>query len=275
MARVNQLYRASAIAQSGGCVDAREFYDYLLNRINVKFCPKITTKDTEDDSFEIALSKKMTYDQVSAKVGEHLKVNPTHIRFSTVNSTSGKPKAIVKRNNNQTLSQILAPAYTTYGANVQVPNALFYEVLDLSLSELETKKNLKITWVSEGVTKEVSELQDFCVEQEGPLTVLRRPLIFSWRRTASWRTCYRCCKKERVLMMRQSEILAFTRRMGARYTRNSATTTAWPVSMNLLPCMPKGYRKRSKKPKTVIGLSLLSTSTRSPTSPTVCPSNSW
>ncbi len=140
----------------GGYTDAKDFYDYLLNRINVKFCPKVIVKDAEDDSFEITLNKKMSYDQFSSKVGEHLKVDPTHIRFSTVNSTNGKPKAIVKRNNNQTLQQIFTPPYSTYGSNTQSSNALFFEVLDLSLSELETKKPLKITWVSEGVTKEVS-----------------------------------------------------------------------------------------------------------------------
>lgn len=140
----------------GGYTDAKDFYDYLLNRINVKFCPKVILKDAEDDGFEITLNKKMSYDQFSTKVGEHLKVDPTHIRFSTVNSTNGKPKAIVKRNNNQTLQQILTPPYSAYGSNTQSSNALFFEVLDLSLSELETKKHLKITWVSEGVTKEVS-----------------------------------------------------------------------------------------------------------------------
>lgn len=139
----------------GGYTDAKDFYDYLLNRISVKFCPKVIAKDAEDDSFEIILNKKMSYDQFSTKVGEHLKVDPTHIRFSTVNSTNGKPKVIVKRNNNQTLQQILAPPYSAYGSNTQSSNALFYEVLDLSLSELETKKHLKVTWVSEGVTKEV------------------------------------------------------------------------------------------------------------------------
>lgn len=143
-------------AAIGGYTDAKDFYDYLLNRINVKFCPKVLVKDAEDDSFEITLNKKMSYDQFSTKVGEHLKVDPTHIRFSTVNSTNGKPKAIVKRNNNQTLQQILTPPYSTYGSNTQSSNALFFEVLDLSLSELETKKPLKITWVSEGVTKEVN-----------------------------------------------------------------------------------------------------------------------
>ena len=97
----------------------------------------------------------MSYDQFSAKVGERLKVDPTHIRFSTVNTTTGKPKQIVKRNPNQNLWQILSPQFSTYNNSNQRNDALYYEVLDISLSELDTKKILKVTWVSEGVTKEV------------------------------------------------------------------------------------------------------------------------
>ena len=97
----------------------------------------------------------MSYDQFSAKVGERLKVDPTHIRFSTVNTTTGKPKQIVKRNPNQNLWQILSPQFSTYNNSNQRNDALYYEVLDMSLSELDTKKILKVTWVSEGVTKEV------------------------------------------------------------------------------------------------------------------------
>ena len=97
----------------------------------------------------------MSYDQFSAKVGERLKVDPTHIRFSTVNAATGKPKAIVRRNANQNLSQILSPQFGTYNNSNQRADALYYEVMDMSLSELETKKLLKVTWVSEGVTKEV------------------------------------------------------------------------------------------------------------------------
>lgn len=139
--------------KAGGYADTREYYDYLLNRIVVKFNPK-PPSDPEQDIFEITLSRKMSYDQFSAKVGERLGVNPTHIRFSTVNSTTGKPKATIRRNPNQTLSQILYPQFGTYNAN-QRPDALYYEIMDMSLSEMETKKSIKVTLVTEGLAKEV------------------------------------------------------------------------------------------------------------------------
>lgn len=146
--------RISVIAQRGSYPNAREFYDYLLNRIVVRFYPKGALKSTEEDSFDLALSKKMSYDQFSAKVGERLNVDPTHIRFSTVNATNLKAKSVVRRNLNQTLYQTLNPQFSTYNAN-QKNDMLYYEVMDMSLSEMETKKPMKLTWVSEGLTKEV------------------------------------------------------------------------------------------------------------------------
>ena len=148
----------AAISQAGGYVDAREFYDYLLNKKTVIFSPKIGTDD-EKDMFKLDLNKKMSYDQLAAKVAEHLKVDPTHLRFSTVNSTTGKAKLPIKKNVNQTLYQILSPQFGTYANSNQRDDALYYEVLDMSLSEWETKRTMKVTLVTEGVTKEVSILQ--------------------------------------------------------------------------------------------------------------------
>lgn len=154
----NYITRASSVSQSGGYTDAREFYDYLLNRIIIRFSPRIPT-DREEDIFQLALSRKMSYDQFSAKVGEHLKVDPTHIRFSTINTTSNKPKSIVKRLPNQNLYGILSPQFGSYNSTNQRSDALLYEVLDMSVSEMDTKKILRVTWVSEGIQKEVCVLE--------------------------------------------------------------------------------------------------------------------
>lgn len=103
------------------------------------------------------LSKKMTYDQMAAKVGEYLKADPTHIRFSTVSATNGRPRAYVKKLQSQTLSTILSGPYSGYSMSTQSQRNdwLFYEVLEMSLNELDTKRSLKITLLSDGITKEV------------------------------------------------------------------------------------------------------------------------
>lgn len=133
--------------------DARQYYDYLLNRVMIKFAP--VKAESDDSTFTLALSRKMSYEQFSTKVGEHLKVDPTHLRFAPVATTTGNPKPFIRRNIAQNLSQILTTQYSAYGNSGQRNDALYYEILETSLSEYETKKLVKITWLPEGIIKEV------------------------------------------------------------------------------------------------------------------------
>jgi ubiquitin carboxyl-terminal hydrolase 7 len=122
--------------------------------MNVKFAPL----KRQGDEFTLTLSRKMTYDQFSKKVGEYLNIDHSHLRFSPVLANNGKPKQPIKRTVNQTLYQLLSGQYGTYGYSMHLPDALYYEVLDTSLSEYETKKSLKITWLFDGINKEVSSI---------------------------------------------------------------------------------------------------------------------
>lgn len=153
-------------------LEAPQFYDYLLNRITVFFGSKpgaVQNLDTEnsDDRFSLFLSRKDTYDQLALKVAEHLSktsksaVNPTHLRFSTVHAQTAKPKTVVKRTPTTTMHSILSGVgsggYGGYGGYAnQSQDSLYYEVLEMSLADLEQRKNIKVTWLSEGVVKEVS-----------------------------------------------------------------------------------------------------------------------
>lgn len=136
--------------------DAQQFYDYLLYRKIVHLLPHPKASGAKYEALDVEMSIKFSYDQLAARVGEKLNVDPTHLRFHTVNASTGNPKAAIKRNMNQTLQTILTPPYSTFGNNNQKTDELFFEVLDMSLSELDTKKSLKITWLTEGITKDVS-----------------------------------------------------------------------------------------------------------------------
>jgi ubiquitin carboxyl-terminal hydrolase 7 len=138
--------------------DARLWYDFLLHKRIVTILPHPTrTVDPESvEKLVLTLTTKHSYDSLSAIVGDRLGVNPTHLRFWTVNATTNQPKTSVKRGPHQTLQTILMPPYSTFSNNNQRADALFYELLDMSLSELDTKKTIKVIWVSEGTTKEVS-----------------------------------------------------------------------------------------------------------------------
>ena len=164
---------ASALQSSGHYSDARDFYDYLLNRMTVSFSPKTVT-DIDKEVFNLVLSRKTTYDQLAAKVADHLNVSASHLRFATVHSTNQRPKQTVKRQLNTNLWQILRPAYGGYTNSNQRDDALIYEVLEMSVTELETKKNLKVTLLSEGIAKE--ETFDILVPKNGSIADLFRGL---------------------------------------------------------------------------------------------------
>ncbi|KAI2695503.1 hypothetical protein CBS147317_7782 [Penicillium roqueforti] len=147
--------------------DARQFYDYLLNRMEVQFAP---VKTNEGETFYLTLSRKMTYDQFAKKVGEHLKVDETHLRFAPVMASTGKAKPFLKRNVNQNLSQILNGQYGAYGYTMHRADALYYEILDMSLTDYESKKCFKVTWLPDGVTKE--EIVEILVSRSGTVADL-------------------------------------------------------------------------------------------------------
>ncbi|WPG98330.1 Hypothetical protein R9X50_00111900 [Acrodontium crateriforme] len=181
------LSEAEAIAikqtQPSACLDAISFYDFLINRMFINFTPKfnplqnVVLKNEGDEKFTLALSKKDGYDALAIKVAEYLSsvsdvpVDPSHLRFTTVNIQSGKPRTVVKRLANQPQNQTMASillgtgGYSGYGyAPAQAPDHLYYEVLEMSLQDLEQRKNVRVTWLSEGITKE--EAYDILVHKQ-------------------------------------------------------------------------------------------------------------
>jgi ubiquitin carboxyl-terminal hydrolase 7 len=151
------VIKPPSTVQGGLFDDARQYYEHLLYKKLIKLYPVPRMQNTPyNKPFDLIVSSKYNYDQFAVKVGAELDVDPTHIRFHTVNNSTGNPKQPVKRNPALTLHHILSPPYSSFGNNNQRSDSLYYEVLDMSLSELDTKKNFKVTWLSDGIVKEVS-----------------------------------------------------------------------------------------------------------------------
>ncbi|RHZ60946.1 hypothetical protein Glove_350g9 [Diversispora epigaea] len=147
---------------AGRVYNIPQFYEFLSMRIVVQFKPKPRPKEVENVSkfkdlepkpeFELVLNKKMNYDAVASQVAAHLNTDPLKLRFTTAHS--GTPKNVIKRTTTQTLSEMLQTAYLAPSAYL-----LFYEMLDISIVELETKKFFKIYWLGTNV-KEEKEIID-------------------------------------------------------------------------------------------------------------------
>jgi ubiquitin carboxyl-terminal hydrolase 7 len=79
---------------------------------------------------------------MAARVGDYLKQDPLKIRFTSSNPQNSQPKSIIKRALNQSVADITGTNYYSAHPNVIV----YYELLDISIVELETKKSLKVIW---------------------------------------------------------------------------------------------------------------------------------
>ncbi|KAI1079311.1 cysteine proteinase [Whalleya microplaca] len=155
--------------------DAKAYYDFLCHKREVRFDPHPRCEKANYSSFILTLSTKITYDQLSERVGEQVGVEPTHIRFFTANASTGTPKTPVRRAVSQTLGSILNPQGYTQQSMQTKPNSLYYEVLDMSLAELDLKKSVKVTWLSEGITK--ADTFDVLVNKQGHIEDLVQAFV--------------------------------------------------------------------------------------------------
>lgn len=89
---------------------------------------------------------------MASRVGDYLKHDPLKLRFTSSNPQSGAPKAVIKRALNQSVADITQTNYYSQHPNVIV----YYEILDISIVELETKKSLKVVWTGRNNKEEVS-----------------------------------------------------------------------------------------------------------------------
>lgn len=181
---------ASAIRQTkpASHLTVRDFYDFLVNRILINFTPKtvhpqeLQPKTEGDDKFALYLSKKDSYEALATKVAEHLSsvmaapVDQSFLRFTTVTQQSGKPRTIIKPQQALTVQNILLGG-SGYGYGyqpTQAPDQLYYEVLEMSLKDLEQRKNVKITWLSNGITQE--QTYDILVPKQSTFHEVREQL---------------------------------------------------------------------------------------------------
>jgi len=131
-----------------------QFYDFLQNQVRLLIKPRYEDAPCQTE-IELTLNKKMTYDMLAAKVGERLEKDPLMLRFTVANGINGTPKTVLKRAANQTINEIIQTSYLQGSASL-----LYYEILNVSIIELETKISLNVTWMG-AYNKEDSQPHSF------------------------------------------------------------------------------------------------------------------
>ncbi|CAG8604518.1 507_t:CDS:10, partial [Dentiscutata heterogama] len=124
--------------------DIPTFYESLSMRIIILFKPKYINRE-----------QKPEFMMVANRVAIFLNTDPLKLRFSTAHQTSNAHKTVIKRTTTQTLSEMLQTTNPTGSV------LLYYEMLDISIVELETKKFFKVYWL--GTTVKEEDVIDICL----------------------------------------------------------------------------------------------------------------
>lgn len=118
--------------------------------------------------------------QMAQRVAEYLRWDWLKLRFTQSNGQSGSPKSIIRRQANLNVSELVQPGYMATTANL-----LYFELLDVSIIELETKKSLRITWVGAHNKEEVRSLPTpfYSSSEADPSERARAPTLSCCQRT--------------------------------------------------------------------------------------------
>ncbi|KAI8611746.1 cysteine proteinase [Chytriomyces sp. MP71] len=132
------------------------FEDYR-NRLPVIFKHKNKEKEAVIDDLELVLSKRMTYEEVVAKLGPAVKWPASRIQLLCFAGPSVKQP--IKRSPTLTLTEMTSTGFVIPNAGV---TTLYYELLAVDLSVYETQKVIRVTPVdSQGHESDTLEIGVF------------------------------------------------------------------------------------------------------------------
>jgi ubiquitin carboxyl-terminal hydrolase 7 len=94
---------------------------------------------------------------MSQKVGKFLCHDPLKLRFMTANAT-GAPRTVLMHSLNRTIAEIMVPNNLS-----RLPTTILYELLNVSIIELETKRSLKVIWI--GINNEEQSMHPFLLSR--------------------------------------------------------------------------------------------------------------
>ncbi|GIY89443.1 ubiquitin carboxyl-terminal hydrolase 7 [Caerostris extrusa] len=119
--------------------------DDLFHRVDVTFCDKTINTDS---GFTIELSLKMNYDQMAHAVAQRLNTDPYLLQFFKTTNYRDGPGAALRCTYEGTLKELLVPV------KARQPKKMYYQQLNIRVSELENKKQFKCTWVNSKLKEE-------------------------------------------------------------------------------------------------------------------------
>lgn len=121
----------------------KEYFRDLFYRVEVTFCDKTIPNDP---GFTMELSSKMNYDQIANAVAQRLDTDPYLLQFFKAQRDG--PGSALRCTYEGTLKDLLLVI------KARQPRKIYYQQLNIRVSELENKRQFKCTWVNSKLKEE-------------------------------------------------------------------------------------------------------------------------
>ncbi|EPX73668.1 ubiquitin carboxy terminal hydrolase Ubp22 [Schizosaccharomyces octosporus yFS286] len=138
---------------------AAKLYDFMANRVVITFRPRFIDQESILE-FELVLDRRIKLVKLCEELAEKLNTYADHIRLTTCSPLAYAANMVVPNNPNITLYEIMHASEED-----TVSNILFYEIMNVSLSDLDKKRLLRVTWLFEGLAN--AELIDVYINKIG------------------------------------------------------------------------------------------------------------
>ncbi|KAI9319606.1 hypothetical protein BX666DRAFT_1914369 [Dichotomocladium elegans] len=125
----------------------REYFTGIYNRVVVRFKPKADKRGPE---VSLTIDRRSTYSAVAKELAKELDADPQKILFISANLITKQPKDPLPFSPRMTL-ETMVPSLPLPGEYLQSvhlesipPPFIYYEILDVNLADLESKRSLKV-----------------------------------------------------------------------------------------------------------------------------------
>ncbi|KAI9598113.1 cysteine proteinase, partial [Syncephalis fuscata] len=117
------------------------YFFNVQKSITVIFKPKPKTETEALPTVELQLLRDMKYDQVAERLAEQVNVHPMRLQFTSINQPTSIASAI-RRDPEMFLDDMIS-----YHISPNKPVGIYYDVLDMDITEFESKRKIKVTWL--------------------------------------------------------------------------------------------------------------------------------
>ncbi|KAI8330654.1 hypothetical protein EDC96DRAFT_452112 [Choanephora cucurbitarum] len=148
------------LAKQGLITSAPDYYASLYNRCCVLFKPKPNVAQPQHDEVRIVLDRTSNYNAIAAQLASKIGVEHSKIRFTASHPITNQPREVIQYKPTVRLEEILSNLskpqdYLQYVGfeHVNAP-VLYYEVLDVDISDLESKRSIEVVVLGSNLRKE-------------------------------------------------------------------------------------------------------------------------